>query len=198
MRAPRPFFVITCSSSPAILLNFGKASEPSVIIDDPNEHRPGFFIQHSVSIKIDIPSVFKPEDMSYLKESLAKRAAQDYGFLYEGWYKADSAFKKKIVVVNSIMVANKLVEEEVQHLKQIATDATSRAKHLEKGWSEANLKLVEQDRELEYLSPNFSKVRETSWPTPELIKDEGSDNESNEISSREDKPAKNEKNSEAE
>ncbi|KAF3455225.1 hypothetical protein FNV43_RR05673 [Rhamnella rubrinervis] len=42
--------------------------ELSVKRDDPDEHRPRFFIQHPVLMKIDIPSIFKPEDMLYLKE----------------------------------------------------------------------------------------------------------------------------------
>ncbi|KAF3456013.1 hypothetical protein FNV43_RR00656 [Rhamnella rubrinervis] len=41
--------------------------EPSAKRDDPN-HSPKFFIQHPILIKTDIPSVFKPKDMSYLKE----------------------------------------------------------------------------------------------------------------------------------
>ncbi|KAF3455458.1 hypothetical protein FNV43_RR00085 [Rhamnella rubrinervis] len=41
--------------------------EPSAKRDDLN-HSPKFFIQHPILIKTDIPSVFKPKDMSYLKE----------------------------------------------------------------------------------------------------------------------------------
>ncbi|KAF3432349.1 hypothetical protein FNV43_RR27089 [Rhamnella rubrinervis] len=40
----------------------------SVRRDNPEEHRPKFFIQHPILIKTDIPSIFKPKDMLYLKE----------------------------------------------------------------------------------------------------------------------------------
>ncbi|KAF3457939.1 hypothetical protein FNV43_RR02600 [Rhamnella rubrinervis] len=43
-------------------------AERNVRRDDPEEHRPKFFIQYLVLMKTDIPSIFKPEDMSYPKE----------------------------------------------------------------------------------------------------------------------------------
>ncbi|KAF3455248.1 hypothetical protein FNV43_RR05696 [Rhamnella rubrinervis] len=43
-------------------------AEPSARRDDLEEHRPKFFIQHPTLIKTDIPSIFKPENMPYLKE----------------------------------------------------------------------------------------------------------------------------------
>ncbi|KAF3458021.1 hypothetical protein FNV43_RR02684 [Rhamnella rubrinervis] len=48
--------------------NLAPYARPSVRRDDPKEHRPKFFIQHPILIKTDIPSIFKPENMSYLKE----------------------------------------------------------------------------------------------------------------------------------
>ncbi|KAF3446017.1 hypothetical protein FNV43_RR11195 [Rhamnella rubrinervis] len=54
--------------------NLALYTEPSARRDDPEEHRPRFFIQHPILIKTDIPSIFKPKYMSYLKESRAKKA----------------------------------------------------------------------------------------------------------------------------
>ncbi|KAF3441556.1 hypothetical protein FNV43_RR15470 [Rhamnella rubrinervis] len=48
--------------------NLAPYVEPNTRKDDPKEHRPKFLIQHPVLIKTDIPSIFKPEDMPYLKE----------------------------------------------------------------------------------------------------------------------------------
>ncbi|KAF3450356.1 hypothetical protein FNV43_RR06436 [Rhamnella rubrinervis] len=42
--------------------------EPNVSHDEPNEHRPTTAIQHPTMIKTDIPSIFKPEDIPYLKK----------------------------------------------------------------------------------------------------------------------------------
>ncbi|KAF3454068.1 hypothetical protein FNV43_RR04515 [Rhamnella rubrinervis] len=42
--------------------------EPNVSHDEPNEHRPTPAIQHPTLIKTDIPSIFKPEDIPYLKK----------------------------------------------------------------------------------------------------------------------------------
>ncbi|KAF3443049.1 hypothetical protein FNV43_RR16970 [Rhamnella rubrinervis] len=42
--------------------------EPNVSRVGPNEDRPISAFQHPIMIKTDIPSIFKPEDMSYLKK----------------------------------------------------------------------------------------------------------------------------------
>ncbi|KAF3432433.1 hypothetical protein FNV43_RR27173 [Rhamnella rubrinervis] len=42
--------------------------ELNMIRNEPSEHRPKSVIQHPTLIKTDIPSIFKPEDMPYLKK----------------------------------------------------------------------------------------------------------------------------------
>ncbi|KAF3438537.1 hypothetical protein FNV43_RR21299 [Rhamnella rubrinervis] len=42
--------------------------EPNVCRVGPNENRPISAFQHPIMIKTDIPSIFKPEDMPYLKK----------------------------------------------------------------------------------------------------------------------------------
>ncbi|KAF3443043.1 hypothetical protein FNV43_RR16964 [Rhamnella rubrinervis] len=42
--------------------------EPNMSRDESNEHRPVSVIQHPTLIKTDIPPIFKPEDMPYLKK----------------------------------------------------------------------------------------------------------------------------------
>ncbi|KAF3453134.1 hypothetical protein FNV43_RR03569 [Rhamnella rubrinervis] len=48
--------------------NLAPYAKPSTRRDDPEEHRPKFFTQYPVLIKTNIPSIFKSEDMLYLKE----------------------------------------------------------------------------------------------------------------------------------
>ncbi|KAF3442914.1 hypothetical protein FNV43_RR16832 [Rhamnella rubrinervis] len=74
--------------------NLALYTEPSAKRDDPKEQRPRFFIQHPILIKTDIPFVFKPKDMSYLKERygfpqnamlFALREGKRAYSVHEGW-----------------------------------------------------------------------------------------------------------------
>ncbi|KAF3455946.1 hypothetical protein FNV43_RR00589 [Rhamnella rubrinervis] len=74
--------------------NFVPYTEPSAGRDNPNEHRPRFFIQHPILIKTDIHSILTPEDMSYLKERYgfpnnvvlsAPRKREKAGSVRDGW-----------------------------------------------------------------------------------------------------------------
>ncbi|KAF3442939.1 hypothetical protein FNV43_RR16857 [Rhamnella rubrinervis] len=62
MRSFRPLVNQTAEQNPT------PYTKLSVRRDNPDKHRLRFFIQHHILIQTDIPSIFKPEDMSYLKE----------------------------------------------------------------------------------------------------------------------------------
>ncbi|KAF3458020.1 hypothetical protein FNV43_RR02683 [Rhamnella rubrinervis] len=66
--------------------------------------------------------------------------------------------KKKIVVLNKLTAMNRSLEEEVQRLKQIPVDAISKAKQLEKNWSESNLKRAKKEEELRNPMLDFSRI----------------------------------------
>ncbi|KAF3455413.1 hypothetical protein FNV43_RR00038 [Rhamnella rubrinervis] len=84
--------------------------------------------------------------------------AHDAQYLYNAVIKVDKVFKKKAKAYNSIMVANKTLEEDNLALKQTAVEAAKRAEQLERKWSEADLKLIEKDKELEALRLDYAKV----------------------------------------
>ncbi|KAF3450437.1 hypothetical protein FNV43_RR06518 [Rhamnella rubrinervis] len=251
-------------------------TEPSVRRDDLEKHRPRFFIQHPVLIKTDIPSVFKPEDMPYLKVSRAMKADMlsmlddksnyskmrqqatkvgkkdtsssrekayliparlstsieqnnsidilrslkekslnlllfEESFRSVGYWpserrekeagplnlkpsqspkeaqnvqyselfaRVNNVQKKKTAALNKLTATNKSLEVEVQRLKQIAADATSKAEQLEKNWYEVDLKRIEKKEELRNLMLDFSRVasegddlqtRAAEWPRKKKI-----------------------------
>ncbi|KAF3438466.1 hypothetical protein FNV43_RR21228 [Rhamnella rubrinervis] len=69
--------------------------------------------------------------------------------LSKAFFKAKKAYRKKAEAYNSVATTNKTLEEDNLALKQAAMEATNRAKALERKWSEANLKLIDKDKELE-------------------------------------------------
>ncbi|KAF3443638.1 hypothetical protein FNV43_RR13328 [Rhamnella rubrinervis] len=84
--------------------------------------------------------------------------AQDCRYLYEVAIKADNAWKKKTMMLNNLAATNKSLEEEVQHLIQIAVGATNKTEQLKKNWPEADLKLTKKEEELRNLRLDFSRL----------------------------------------
>ncbi|KAF3441543.1 hypothetical protein FNV43_RR15457 [Rhamnella rubrinervis] len=97
-------------------------------------------------------------EISFEAEQSALKLAQDARYLRDAIIKVDKTYKKKVEAYNSLVVANKTLEEDSLALKQSATEATKRAEQLEKKWSEANLKLIEKEKELEALKLDYAKV----------------------------------------
>ncbi|KAF3451147.1 hypothetical protein FNV43_RR07238 [Rhamnella rubrinervis] len=90
----------------------------------------------------------------------------------------DNTWKKKTAALNNLTATNKSLEEEVQRLKQIAADAISKAKQLEKSWFNADLKWSEKEEELRNLKLDFSRIaterddlqnRAANWPRKKKI-----------------------------
>ncbi|KAF3455613.1 hypothetical protein FNV43_RR00249 [Rhamnella rubrinervis] len=106
------------------------------------------------------------------------QAAQKVRYLSELFVRADNVQKKKIVALNKLTAMNKSLEEEVQRLKQIPVDAISKAKQLEKNWSESDLKRAKKEEELRNPMLDFSRIaserddfqtRVAEWPHKKKI-----------------------------
>ncbi|KAF3448005.1 hypothetical protein FNV43_RR08713 [Rhamnella rubrinervis] len=175
--------------------------EPNAGRDDSDEHRPKFFIQHPVLIKINIPSIFTPEDMPYLKESQVKKA----NILSTLDGKLD--FPRTRLRATKAGKKHTSFSREKVYLIQLARLALEFAQHgLKKGMTFEDISYEAEQCALKLCSkPNiisFSRSVGSDHSClsaaglrlpahPVLSEDEGSGKESSEISFEEDEPKKN-------
>ncbi|KAF3446505.1 hypothetical protein FNV43_RR11684 [Rhamnella rubrinervis] len=142
------------------------------------------------------------DEIGLKAEQSALKLAQDAKYLYDAVIKVDKAFKKKAEAYNNVVAVNKTLEEDSLALKQTVEDTMKRAEQLERKWSEADLKLIKKERELEAFRLDYAKVfgeRDTivieknelhakDWTTPEPSDEEEGGQEDMEITSGEDEP----------